>query len=115
MTKPRSEHYQLGNFVQSKLIESTSSTLLTLVSVLVSRGKNTRQSMSLAQCIQQHVGGNGRNQTTLGLGVKLHHKYGISELIRTINERGITCTYDEVLRFREGRLSCDINRTTKKT
>ena len=42
MTKPRCEHYQLGDFVQSKLIESTSSTLLALVSALVSRGKNNQ-------------------------------------------------------------------------
>ena len=37
----------------------------------------------------------------LGLAVKLHHKHGSSELIKTLNEHGITSTYDEVLRFRK--------------
>ena len=45
--------------------------------------------------------GAGRNQTTLGIAVKLHHKLGSSELIKTLNEHGITITYDEVLRFRK--------------
>jgi len=31
--------------------------------------------------------------------VKLHHNHGSSELIKTLNEHGITSTYDEVLRF----------------
>jgi hypothetical protein len=34
------------------------------------------------------------------MAVKLHHKHGSSELIKTLNEHGITSTYDEVLRFR---------------
>ena len=52
----------------------------------------------LAQCIQQHIA--DWNQTTLGLAVKLHHKHhGSSELIRTLNDHGITCSYDEVNRL----------------
>ena len=37
----------------------------------------------------------------LGLAVKLHHKHGSSELVKTINKHGITRSYDEVLRFRK--------------
>ena len=33
--------------------------------------------------------------------MKLHHKYGSRELIQTLNEHGITASYDEVLRFRK--------------
>ena len=32
---------------------------------------------------------------------KLRHKYGSRELIQTLNEHGITASYDEVLRFRK--------------
>ena len=71
-----------------KVIESTSATLLKLVS-----GATTKPSLTLAQCIQQHICGAGRNQTTLGLAVKLHHKHGSSELIKTLSEHGITGTY----------------------
>lgn len=52
------------------------------------------------QCIQQHISGTC-NQTTLGLAMKLHHKHGSSELIKTLNEHGIVTSYDEVLRFRK--------------
>ena len=37
----------------------------------------------------------------LGLAVTLHYKYGSRELIQTVNEHGITASYDEVLRFRK--------------
>ncbi|KAG1674268.1 hypothetical protein GQR58_015168 [Nymphon striatum] len=93
--------YNLSYYVRHKVIENTSATLLKLVSSLVSGGDITKPSLTLAQCIQQHICGAGRNQTTLGLAVKLHHKYGSSELIKTLNEHGITSTYDEVLRFRK--------------
>ena len=101
MAMPRPGDYNLGDFVYQRLVQSTSKTLLKLVSSLVSDGFTTKQSLTLAQCIQQHIGGANRNQTTLGLAVKLHHKHGSSELIRTLNEHGITCTYEEVLRFRK--------------
>ena len=42
-----------------------------------------------------------RNQTTLGLGVKLNHKFGSRDLIDILNELGCTVPYDEVLRFRK--------------
>ena len=45
--------------------------------------------------------GAGRNQTILRLAVKLHHKHGSSELIKTLNEHGTKRTYGEVLRFRK--------------
>ena len=98
---PKPGNYNLSDFVRHKVIENTSATLLKLVSCLVSGGDITKQSLTLAQCIQQHVCNAGRNQTTLGLAVKLHHKYGSSELITILHEHGITATYDEVLRFRK--------------
>ena len=101
MAKPRNVDYKLSDYVHHKVIESTSETLLRLVSSLVSGGAITKPSLTLAQCIQQHVGGTSSNQTTLGLAVKLHHKHGSSELVKTLNEHGITSSYDEVLRFRK--------------
>jgi len=101
MATPRPGDYNLSAYARRKVIESTSVTLLKLVSSLVSGGAITKPSLTLAQCIQQHIGGAGRNQTTLGLAVKLHHKHGSSEIIKTLNEHGITSTYDEVLRFRK--------------
>ena len=35
------------------------------------------------------------------LALKLHHKHDSSQLIKTLNEHGVTSTYDEVLRFRK--------------
>ena len=98
---PRPGDYNLSDYARHKVIESTSATLLKLVCNLVSGGAITKPSLTLAQCIQQHICGAGRNQTTLGLAVKLHHKHGSSELIKTLHEHGITSTYDEVLRFRK--------------
>ena len=40
------------------------------------------------------------NQTTLGLAVKLHHRFGSKELVTLLHDYGLTATYDEVLRFR---------------
>ena len=65
---------------------------------LASGGAITKPPLTLAQCIQQHTCGAGRNQTTLGLAVK-HHNHDSSGLIKTPNEHGITSTYDEVLCF----------------
>ena len=65
--------YNLSDCARHKVIESTSATLLKLVSSLVSGGAITKPSLTLAQCIQQHICSAGRNQTTLGLAVKLHH------------------------------------------
>ena len=42
-----------------------------------------------------------RNQTTLGLAVKLQHRYGSSELIRLLHDHGFIVSYDEVIRFRK--------------
>ena len=100
LATPRPHDYDLPNFQYTKLIESTSPTLLRLISCLVSGGRINKQALTLAQCVEQHISGN-TNQTTLGLAVKLHHKYGSRELIQTLNEHGITASYDEVLRFRK--------------
>ena len=76
MAKPRNVDYKLRDYVHHKVIESTSATLRSLVSSLVSGGAITKPSLTLAQCIQQHVDGTSSNQTTLGLSVKLLHKHG---------------------------------------
>ena len=91
--------YDLGQFRKSQTIQSTSQTLMNLVSGLVSNGEITRVSTTLSQCIQSHVS-KSFNQTTLGLAVKLHHKFGSKELVALLHDYGITVTYDEVLRFR---------------
>ena len=100
LVTPKPRDYDLRNFQFTKLIESTSPTLLRLISCLVSGGCITKQALTLAQCVKQHISGN-TNQTTLGLAMQLHHKYGSRELIQTLNEHGITASYDEVLRFRK--------------
>ena len=101
MAKPWNVDYKLSDYVHQKVIDSTSATLRSLVSSLVSGGAITKPSLTLAQCIQQHVDGTISNQTTLGLSVKLHHKHGSSELVKTLNKHGITSSDDEVLRFRK--------------
>ena len=101
LAKPRNVDYKLSDYVNDKVIESTSATLVKLVSSLVYGGEITKPSLTLAQCIQHHVSRTNINLTTLGLAVKLHHKHGSSELVKTLNEHGITSSYDEVLRFRK--------------
>jgi hypothetical protein len=96
---PRSHGYDISQFRKSKTIESTSLTLLKFVSSLVSDGAITKASTTLAQSIQAHLT-KSYNQTTLGLAVKLHHKFGSKELLTLLHDYGITATYDEVLRFR---------------
>ena len=71
-------------------MEQTSPTLLRFISTLVSDSKVTKASLSLSQSVQYGIT-KTRNQTTLGLGVKLHHKFGSSDHIRTLN-----VPYDEV-------------------
>ena len=61
---------------------------------------NERVSLSLAQAIQyqsNHI----PNQTTLGIGVRMHHRFGSKELISLLSSYGICISYDEVLRFRQ--------------
>ncbi len=92
--------YDLGNFTHAKTKEHTSATLLRFISKLVSTGEVTKASLSLSQSIQQHIT-NACNQTTLGLGVKLHHKFGSRYITDTLHEHGYIASYDEVRRFRK--------------
>ena len=92
--------YDLGDFTYDKAKQNTSATLLQLVSKLVSNGEVTKASLSLSQSIQSRIT-NARNQTTLGLGVKLYHKFGSRELIQMLYEHGYIVSYDEVRRFRK--------------
>ena len=54
--------------------------------------------MSVSQSIQHRIS-HTWNQTILGLGVKLHHKFGSRDLINVLYEHGYTVSYDEVLPF----------------
>ncbi len=92
------KNYDLSDFTYAKTKQDTSPTLLRFVSKLVSNGEVTNASLSLSQSIQYHIT-NTPNQTTLGLGVKLHHKFGSSDLIYILNGHGYTVSYDEVLHF----------------
>ena len=105
---PLSRDYDLSDFCYDKAVKDTSETLLKLISMLVSKGTIDKKSLTLAQCIQQNIGAyheSRRNQTSLGLALKLHHKTGSSELIRILHDHGITSSYDEVLRFRKSAAS----------
>ena len=93
------KQFDLGDFTCSKTKEKTSITLPRFISKLISNGKVTKASMSLAQSIQFGIT-NTSNQSTLGLGVKLHHKFGSSDLIQILHEHGYCVSYDEVLSIR---------------
>ena len=92
--------YDLSSFKFDNCVANTSPTLLSLISKLVSNGKVDRKSLSISQSIQQHIQ-MIPNTTVLGLGIKLHHRFGSKELITLLNEYGYICTYDEVRRFRK--------------
>ena len=51
MAKPMNVDYKLSDYVHHKVIESTSATLLRLVSSLVSGGEITKPSLTLAQLV----------------------------------------------------------------
>ena len=105
---PLPRDYDLSDFRHEKAVQDTSVTLLSLISRLVSNGETSKASLTLSQCIQQHIS-MCTNQTSLGLAIKLHHKFGSSELVNTLNEHGIVASYDEVLRFRKsaGKYVCE--------
>ena len=94
------KNYDLGDFTHAITKQQSGGTMLRLISKLVSNGEVTKASPSLSQSIQYCMT-NRRNQTTLDLGVKLHHKFGSRDLIGILNEHGYTVSYDEVLRFRK--------------
>ena len=58
---------------------------------------NERVSLFLTQAIQYHI----PNQTTLGIGIRMHHRFGSKELLSLLSSYGICVSYDEVLRFRQ--------------
>lgn len=97
---PKETDYDLSCYnLTDTIIERTGSTLLTVVSRLVSKGKVTKVSVSLTQSIQRHITRNP-NQTTLGLATKIHHKFGSRVAIYILHEFGYTASYEEVIRFR---------------
>ena len=66
-------HYDLDQFTYSNTCESSSETLLTLVSHLVSKGKKYKAGLSISQCIQHHIALSPK-QSTVGVALQLHHK-----------------------------------------
>ena len=82
-------HDDLDQFTYSNTCESTSETLLTLVSRLVSKEKKNTIALSISQCVQQHIA-LSPNQTTLGLALKLHYKFGSAEIVRLTHEHGLS-------------------------
>ena len=98
--KSNNKTYDLGDFTHAKTKENTSATLLRFVTKLISDGDITKTSLSQSQSLQYLIN-KTRNQTTLGLGIKLHHKFGSRDLIDTLNGHGYTVSYDEVLLSRK--------------
>ena len=97
---PFSKNYDLSEFTHAKTEQKTSLTLLRFISKLISHGQVTKASLSLSQSIQSCIT-DKQNQTTLGLGIKLHHKFGSCGLIDTLHEHGYIVSYEEVIRFRK--------------
>ena len=98
-TIDQAHFYDLEQFSKNNIIRTTSKTLLHLVIGLMSSGDVTKASLSISQMIQAKIQ-KCWNQTTLGNGVKYHHKYGSKTLIDDLHECGVTASYDEILRFR---------------
>lgn len=67
--------YDLSDFTFDKLVTNTSPTLLKVVYHLVSHGDISKTSLNLSQSIQFNMT-TSHNQTSLGLALKLHHKFG---------------------------------------
>ena len=94
----RSCDYDLSQFMFEKTAVNTCPTLLPIVYQLVSNGQLNKSAVTMSQCIQQHMT-NSTTQTTLHIAVRLHHKFGSSQLVKLLNEHGVVTTYDEVMRF----------------
>ena len=91
--------YDVREYSTSNMIQNTSKTLLSLISILVSKKEVNRKSLSLTQSIQQHIT-NKLTPIPLCIAVKLHHRFGSKEVIEVLCEHGYVSSYDEVLRFR---------------
>ena len=72
--------------------------MLSFIARLVFDGAVTKVSPSLAQTIQHHVA-KWHNQTTVGLAVKCHHRFGSNEAVDLLHEYGFAVKYDEVCDF----------------
>ena len=85
--KNKHEHYDLGQFDVERAIKDTSPTLLKFVTTLCNQGRETysnkRVSLSLAQAIQYKIT-HIPNQTTLGIGIRMHHRFGSKEFISLV-------------------------------
>ena len=94
------ETYDLADFQFDKVKEDCNKNLLIFISNLISKGAVTKKSLCLSQSIQALITG-CFNQTTLGLAVKLHHRFGSREVIDLLNSHGYIASYDEVKRYRK--------------
>ncbi len=79
--------------------ENISKTLLTLKSQLVSDGKRTKSSLSLAQAIQSQMV-KMPNQTPLGLAMILHYRFGSKDLLNILSESTFVASCDKARRFK---------------
>ena len=92
--------YKLEDFTFEQTKANCNKKLLHLISTLISHGDVSKQSICLTQSIQALVT-KSFNQTTLGIAVKLHHRFGSKEIINDLHGYGFIASYDEVLRFRK--------------
>ena len=82
-----------------KTKQQTTATLCRFLSKIIANGEVTKASLSLSKSIQYSIT-DLRNQTTLGMGLKLHPKFSCNDLIYTLHKHGYTVSYEEVLQFR---------------
>ena len=99
-TRKSEEIYDLNDFNYDTIERACNSNLLFFISSLISKGAVTKKSLCLTQSIQALITGSF-NQTTLGLAVKLHHRFGSREIIELLHSHGYVTSYDEVRRYRK--------------
>ena len=81
---PIKKNYDISSFTSA--VDGTSN-VLSFIARLVSDCAITKVSPSLAQSIQHHVE-KWHNQTTVGLAMKCHHRFGSKEAVDLLHEYG---------------------------
>ena len=94
---PIQNNYDISSFTYASAVDGTSN-VLSFIARLVSDGAVTKVSPSLAQSIQHPVA-KWHNQTTVGLAVKCHHRFGSKEAIDLLHEYDFAVKCDEVCDF----------------
>ena len=100
MSRKTAETYDFNDFKYDEIEKACNSNLLLFISNLISKGTVTKKSLCLTQSIEALITGSF-NQTTLGLAVKLHHRFGSKEIIELMHSHGYVASYDEVQRYRK--------------